>query len=448
VVAGLLGLLIYASSKRELVGYLQRAGFPEQQYPHLAESIAQFSLHEVMLFVLMLILSVALLTLILSGVLSGLRAKWAVVALGVLMVLDLARADAPWIVYWNYKQKYASNPIIDALRVEPYQHRVAARMAPMSSRFLLDYRDNEASVFVQVYFGEWLQHHFQYYRVQSLDIIQMPRMAELDHAFIAAFAPTNTNQLHLCGRLWQLTNTRYLLGMTGLLNQLNGQLDPSQHRFKIQTTFNLIPKPGLTEVTKAEHLTAAPATNGKFALFEFTGALPRATLFGQWRVNTNDAATLEELQNPNFDPAQTVFVSNELPPAPHATNSPTAGTVQFARYEPKFIQVHAENTAPSVLLLNDRFHPDWKVWVDGRPETVLRCNYIMRGVYLPGGSHRVEFRFQPPLTAFYISLTGLAVGVILCGYVVVMKNSSNRLSKFGQGNKVDSPKKMTNRKSR
>src|SRR6266487_1943922 len=35
VVAGLLGLLIYASSKRELIGYLQRAGFPEQRYPHL-----------------------------------------------------------------------------------------------------------------------------------------------------------------------------------------------------------------------------------------------------------------------------------------------------------------------------------------------------------------------------------------------------------------------------
>jgi hypothetical protein len=346
-----------------------------------------------------------------------------VFALGVLMVLDLARADAPWIVYWNYKQKYASNPIIDALRVEPYQHRVAARMAPTSPQFLLDYHDGEANVFVQVYYNEWLQHHFQYYRVQSLDIIQMPRMAELDHAFIAALAPTNSNQLHLCGRLWQLTNTRYLLGMTGLLSQLNEQFDPSQHRFKIQATFNLIPKPGLTEVTKAEHLTAAPATNGKFALFEFTGALPRATLLDQWRVNTNDAATLEELRNPNFDPAQSVFVSNELPPAPHATNSPTAGTVQFARYEPMFIQLRADAAAPAVLLLNDRFHPDWKAWVDGKPAPVLRCNYIMRGVYLTPGKHEVEFRFQPSLTAFYVSLTGLAAGVILCGYLVVMNNS-------------------------
>ena len=207
--------------------------------------------------------------------------------------------------------------------------------------------------------------------------------------------------------------------MTGFLNQLNEQVDPSQHRFKIKTTFNLVPKPGLTEVTKFEDLAAAPATNGKFALFEFTDALPRAMLFGSWRVNTNDAATLEELRNPNFDPAQSVFVANELPQAPHATNSPTAGTVQFAGYEPKFIQLRADATAPAVLLLNDRFHPHWKAWVDGRPAPVLRCNYILRGVYLTPGKHEVEFRFQPPLTALYISLASFVAGVGLCCFLAV-----------------------------
>jgi len=225
----------------------------------------------------------------------------------------------------------------------------------------------------------------------------------------------------LCGRLWQLTNSRYLLGMSGLLNQLNDQFDPAQHRFRIQNTFNLVPKPGLTEITKPEHFTAVPAPGGKFALFEFTGALPRAKLFTSWQVNTNDEATLAALANPGFDPAQSVFVSNELPPGAgpiNATNQ-TAGTVEFARYAPKFIELNADAAAPSVLLLNDRFHPDWKVWVDGRPQRLLRCNYIMRGVALTAGKHRVEFRFEPQLTTFYISLATLLIGVVLCGYVAV-----------------------------
>src|SRR5206468_965666 len=110
-------------------------------------------------------------------------------------------------------------------------------------------------------------------------------------------------------------------------------------------------------------------------------ASPRAKLFTQWQVNTNDQATLAALKNPDFDPERTVLLASELPPgagSSTATNQP-AGTIEFTRYEPKRIELVADAAAPCVLLLNDRFHPDWTVRVDGRSERLLRCNYIMRG---------------------------------------------------------------------
>ena len=189
VASALLAWLVFASSKNELIRFLEQAGFSHLQYPQLAASIARFSLNQVGLFVLVLVVSVALQTLIMSGILSGVRSNWAMLAIGLVTVLDLARADSPWIVYWNYKQKYASNPIIDALREKPYEHRVTAKLAPLSGQFLVDYRDQEAPVFIQVYFGEWLQHHFQFYRIQSLDIIQMPREPEFDKAYMTALRP-------------------------------------------------------------------------------------------------------------------------------------------------------------------------------------------------------------------------------------------------------------------
>jgi uncharacterized membrane protein YfhO len=69
--------------------------------------------------------------------------------------------------------------------------------------------------------------------------------------------------------------------------------------------------------------------------------------------------------------------------------------------------------SPSLLLLNDRFDPDWKVTVDGKPETVLRCNFIMRGVALSAGPHTVEFRFQPDIKLMYVSLAAIGVGLVL-----------------------------------
>ena len=72
-----------------------------------------------------------------------------------------------------------------------------------------------------------------------------------------------------------------------------------------------------------------------------------------------------------------------------------------------------------MLLLNDRFDPTWRVLVDGKPETLLRCNYLMRGVHLEPGAHTVEFRFQPPVRPLYVSLAAILVGLLLLGVVGV-----------------------------
>ena len=71
--------------------------------------------------------------------------------------------------------------------------------------------------------------------------------------------------------------------------------------------------------------------------------------------------------------------------------------MHFLSYSSKKIVLQAAPAVPSILLLNDRFSTDWQVVVDGKPASLLRCNYIMRGVYLERGSHRVEFRFHLPL---------------------------------------------------
>jgi uncharacterized membrane protein YfhO len=68
-----------------------------------------------------------------------------------------------------------------------------------------------------------------------------------------------------------------------------------------------------------------------------------------------------------------------------------------------------------VLLLNDKYDPNWQVLVDGHPAPLLRCNFIMRGVSLAPGPHQVEFHFRPPHQGLYVSLTGVALGLGLCG---------------------------------
>ena len=126
----LLGWLLYSSGRSGLESYLAKmSGFegrsPEESLA-LAQAVAGFSIRQVGWFILFLVPALGAVTLILSGYFSGPRAKWAGLLLGVLVVVDLARANQPWIIYWNYQQKYASNPVMDLLRDKPYEHRAAA----------------------------------------------------------------------------------------------------------------------------------------------------------------------------------------------------------------------------------------------------------------------------------------------------------------------------------
>jgi hypothetical protein len=76
---------------------------------------------------------------------------------------------------------------------------------------------------------------------------------------------------------------------------------------------------------------------------------------------------------------------------------------------------------PGVLLFNDRIAHAWTVWVDGKRAPLLRCNFIMRGVFLPPGDHAVEFRFLPSLKTLYISACAILVGILIAGYLVVTR---------------------------
>ncbi|HEV2437588.1 MAG TPA: hypothetical protein VG077_16465, partial [Verrucomicrobiae bacterium] len=182
--------------------------------------------------------------------------------------------------------------------------------------------------------------------------------------------------------------------------------------------FSIVPKPGIENPTQLSELTAVPAQNGEYALFEFTGALPRAKLYSHWRVSTNDNVTLQTLASTNFDAWGTVLISTPLstPPALNATNN-NSGTVEFKSYAPKKLVFNAHAEAPSVLLLNDKYDPAWQVFVDDKRQSLLRCNYIMRGVYLTPGAHTVEFKFSLPLGPLYVSLSAIGVGILLCGFL-------------------------------
>ncbi|MGA2542068.1 MAG: hypothetical protein ABSG78_10995 [Verrucomicrobiota bacterium] len=411
----------YAGSKQNLVTYLTHQGFEETPAAKNAASalgVAAFSIDEARWFVLLFVLSAGV---VISGVALVWARRWTWAPwtlLCGLMIFDLSRADLPWVRYFNYDQKYSMNEVTKVLMVKPYEHRVVARLSPRGG-YDLPGDGNFAAII-----HWWIENDFPYRDIQSLEIDQMPRTPDLDGHYLSAFPYRTPSQdlsfnLMPAVRLWKLTNTRYLLAAAALLPALNDLGDPQHHSFQIVKRFNLVPKPGVTNIADAGDLTPQLSDTGTCALMEDTNVLPRARLYSNWLTPPNDQATLQTLTAPQWDPAQSVLVSSDTPvPPPPAAAAGDPGGVSITSYDPKDIQLRAAAKTPAVLLYNDRTGDGWRVWVDGKPSQLLRCNYIMRGVFLPAGEHTVEFRFRPSVASFYVTLSAFLVGILLAAWLI------------------------------
>lgn len=394
-----------------------------------------FSLKQVAWFVMIIAACIGMLLAIMAGAFAGRRARWAGVLLGLILIVDLVHADYPYIVFLNYKEKYEignPEPMIKFLADKAYERRVAY-IPPFPLR-----TPDQFEYFDGLYHTEWTQHLFPVYDIPTLDIVQMPRTPEdlinFTQTIQLRIKPDRTgfdeNTAYLMGRFWQLTASRYLVGPAFFLDWMNQNIGSGPNRFRAIKRFDLAPRPDVDrEHMTVAQLLAAPTDNpnAPYALIEDTAALPRASLFCNWEVVTNDDAALERLTERSFDPTAAVVLTKALPVQPSGTNTELTN-VKITSYKAADIHLEANPTKPSVLMMADKFDPGWQVYVDGKRAEVLKCNYLMRGVYLEPGKHEVEFRFRVNVRLFYENLFAIAVALCLLGYALVTTRKRARNS--------------------
>jgi hypothetical protein len=408
----LIGWGVYAAHRADLVQYLQ--GVQIGASPDL---VADYSIAHAGWLPAVVILGGGLMILIFSRAFTGRLATRGAICLGLLLAGDLALANYPWVHYWNYQEKYDKNAILDVLEDQPYQHRVAVAPIEQSKPF---------APFFKLYKLEWMQHEFPYNNIQAFETVEMPRMP-LDYAaFSAAVNATNGAPpwFHLT-RAWQLTATGYILAPVGLADYLVQQNIFAQPPLQLVTQFRLERKPGVLQAKRPDEVTVVPASDGPYALYRFLPALARATLFSNWQTTTNDAAALAQLIGPGFDPSKNVLVDGIGPASSPSQTNAAPGSVAIINYAPKDIVLQADARSPAILLLSDHYEADWKVFVDGRPDTLLRCDFLLRGVHLEPGTHRVEFKFQPSTGWLGVSVAAVLTALLVL-VVLALQNRKGR----------------------
>jgi hypothetical protein len=89
------------------------------------------------------------------------------------------------------------------------------------------------------------------------------------------------------------------------------------------------------------------------------------------------------------------------------------GLARMSTYTANRIVVQTDLAAPALLVLGEVWYPGWRALDDGLEVPIRRVEGTLRGVYLNGGAHSVEFRYTPWSVWVGLAISGSAILALL-----------------------------------
>jgi uncharacterized membrane protein YfhO len=151
-------------------------------------------------------------------------------------------------------------------------------------------------------------------------------------------------------------------------------------------------------------MTSLNMLNTKYYIYNYEAPPLRnpAALGSVWFVHNakivNNAD--EEIKTlDNFSPAYTAIVDKrfESQLANYKGGKDKDAKINLVEYKPNHLTYQASNVATNQLAVFSEIYysAGWNAYIDGNKTNYFRTNYVLRGMIVPSGNHKIEFKFEP-----------------------------------------------------
>jgi hypothetical protein len=107
---------------------------------------------------------------------------------------------------------------------------------------------------------------------------------------------------------------------------------------------------------------------------------------------------LQTPENPLYDPSHMSYL-DEPPTFPVSIGS---GFTSIVSWSETSVSAQSSSKTPGLIVFQKSYLPGWKVTIDSKNATSVRCDGVLLAVAVPAGEHRIDLRFDP---------TGLRLGI-------------------------------------
>jgi uncharacterized membrane protein YfhO len=82
-----------------------------------------------------------------------------------------------------------------------------------------------------------------------------------------------------------------------------------------------------------------------------------------------------------------------------------------------------------LAVFSEIYYKDWKAYVDGKPASFGKANYVLRTMLIPAGKHQIEFKFEPQSVSIGNTLSTIFGWLISLLLFAALLMSARNLSK-------------------
>lgn len=293
-----------------------------------------------------------------------------------ILFLDLMQTANIFIVKSNIDKMYEGTPITE---------------------HILKQEGNETTMPILIpYLYRYTTHTMPYY---NIPLTEPPAASRLSKEITDMFSAFRINDyVGYEPRLMDLLGVRYILSPT--------YLDSS-------VIANDITK--ITEYQDSFSAAVLYELNGYRNKYEFVNNVYNAKDF-------NDG--LGRMKIPNFNLSKEAIITDNAKNIVLSVSN-SINKVEMLEYSNNKIVFNVQTPDAGVLVLKERYSPDWSVSINGEKKELLKANLLFRGVYVEAGDNNIVFEFTPTMKYAYITIVSWALFIVISIIAIFRKKRVN-----------------------
>ncbi len=269
-------------------------------------------------------------------------------------------------------------------------------------------------------YNNWLTYLMPAQGITMFNFTQMPRMAPDYKEFLGQGAQSFSHQI----RMMKVAGVTHLMMPSQVWNQITSQA--AHTALGLESVYEYRYVKDLGGVVRA--VPGTPMAPADHMIASVTGAQPRFSLHTHWSFVAENMS-IKALFSPSYkigEAALLIDSDRDKIPVNSAAGVPRVGSnvVTVESYSDSDFTLQTRGEEAAILVCADRFESGWKAVLDGVDVPILKANGLMRGVFIPAGTHQVRLVYEPIGAGLWLQAVGTLLAFFGVGMLVVSARRS------------------------